>query len=154
MNGTLLENKSRTATTESDDVTTVAGQRGVLVTLDVTQAPPKARAAKEEETEKEKAELAAEKAAEEGTLTLQIEAKDPASGKYLPITAFAATKKAKELEAGTTTLAFTVYPGGAETAAVGSHEVQALALPSRWRVKVTHSAGGSWHYSVGASPLQ
>lgn len=153
MNGTLLKNEARTATTDSDDVTTVAGQRGVLVTLDVTQAPPKAREAKEGETEKEKAELAAEKAAEEGTLALQLEAKDPASGKYLPITAFAVTKKAKELGAGAT-LAFTVYPGGAETAAVGSHEVQALPLPSRWRVKVTHSAVGSWHYSVGASPLQ
>lgn len=153
MNGTLLKNEARTATTESEDVTTGGGQRGVMLTLDVTKAPPVARAPKEEETEKEKEELAAEKAAEEGTLALQLEAKDPSSGKYLPITAFAVTKKAKELAAGTT-LVFTIYPGGAETAAVGSHEVQALPLPSRWRVKVTHSAVGSWDYSVGASPLQ
>jgi hypothetical protein len=153
MNGTLLKSEERTATKTSDDVNTVAGQRGVLLTLDVTKAPPKAREAKEGETEKEKAELAAEKAAEEGTLTLSLELRDPASGKYLPLTAFAVTKKAKELEAGAT-LAYTIYPGAAETAAVGGHEVMALALPGKWRVKVTHSAGGKWTYSVGATPLQ
>lgn len=153
MNNTLLKSEVRSATTESEDQTTPAGQRGVLLTLDVTKAPPKARAAKEGETEKEKAELAAEKAAEEGTLALSLELRDPASGKYVPLTAFAVTKKAKELEAGAT-LSYTIYPGAAETAAVGSHEVMALGLPGKWRVKVTHSAGGNWTYTVGASALQ
>jgi hypothetical protein len=129
MNGTLLESAERVATTSSDDVVAQAGQRGVQVTLDITKAPN----------------------AEE-TLTLQLEAKDPASGKYTPVTAFAASKKGKELEAGAT-LAFTVYPGGAETAAVGNHEVQALPLPRKFRVKVTHSGAGKWTYTVGASPL-
>lgn len=153
MNNTLLKSEERSATSTSEDQNTPAGQRGVLLTLDVTKAPPKARAAKEEETEKEKAELAAEKLAEEGTLAVSLELRDPASGKYVPITVFAVTKKAKELEAGAT-LSYTIYPGAVETAAVGSHEVMALALPGKWRVKVTHSAGGKWTYTVGASKLQ
>lgn len=153
MNNTLLKSEDRSATSVSEDQNTPAGQRGVMLTLDVTKAPPKAREAKEGETEKEKAELAAEKAAEEGTLAVSLELRDPASGKYVPITVFAVTKKAKELEAGAT-LSYTIYPGAAETAAVASHEVMALPLPGKWRVKVTHSAGGKWAYTVGASKLQ
>lgn len=153
MIGTLLKSESRSATTESEDITTPAGQRGVLLTLDVTEAPPEARAPVEEESAEEKAELEAEEDAEEGTLALSIELRDPASGKYIPLTVFAVTKKAKEL-AGGATLAYTLYPGAAETAALGGHEVMALGLPAKWRVKVTHSAGGDWTYTVGASPLQ
>jgi hypothetical protein len=153
MNNTLLKSEDRSATSVSEDQNTPAGQRGVMLTLDVTKAPPKARAEKEGETGKEKAELAAEKAAEEGTLAVSLELRDPASGKYVPITVFAVTKKAKELEAGAT-LSYTIYPGAAETAAVGNHEVMALPLPGKWRVKVTHSAGGKWAYTVGASKLQ
>lgn len=153
MNGSLLISDEREATTSSEDVVSPAGQRGVLLTLDVTEAPPAARAAEEEETPEEEAELAAEEAAEEGTLAISIEAKDPASGEYVPLTAFAVTKKASELGEGAT-LAYTLYPGALETAAVGSHEVMGLPLPRKWRVKVTHSAVGKWTYSVGASPLQ
>lgn len=130
MNGTLLKSAERTATTTSVDVNSGAGNRGVMIALDITKAPN----------------------ANE-TLTLQLEAKDPSSGKYVPITAFAASKKGEELGAGATSL-LTVYPGGAETAAVGGHEVQALPLPRKWRVKVTHSGAGKWTYSVGVSPLQ
>lgn len=153
MNSTVLASEPRTATTESDVQNTPVDQRGVLLVLDVTKAPPKARAEKEEETAEEKAELAAEKAAEEGTLALSLEVRDPASGKFIPLTAFAVTKKAKELEAGAT-LTYTLYPGAAETAALGGHEVMALGLPGKWRVKVTHSAGGSWTYTVGASAIR
>lgn len=130
MNGTLLASEAKTATRTSEDVGTGSGQRGVLLTLDITKAPNA-----------------------EDTLALQLEVKDPASGKYIPLTAFAVTKKGKELEAGAT-LCFTVYPGALETAAVGAHEVQGLPLPRKWRVKVTHSGVTSWTYSVGASPLQ
>jgi hypothetical protein len=130
MNGTLLSNEARTATTSSADVNATAGQRGVLLALDVTKAPNTAE-----------------------TLTLQLEAKDPASGKYVPLTAFKASKKGEELGAGTTLL-FSIYPGALETEAVGSHEVMGLPLPRKFRVKVTHSAGSEWKYSVGASPLQ
>lgn len=153
MNNTLLDSEARSATTDSSDQVAPSQARGVLLTLDITKAPPKAREAKEGETEKEKAELAAEKAAEEGTLTLAIQGRDPASGKYVTLTAFAATKKAKELEAGAT-LAFTLYPAAAETSAVASHEVMALPLPSKWRAVITHSAGGSWTYSLGATMLR
>lgn len=130
MNGTLLPNEARIATTVTPDVVAIAGQRGVLLTLDITKAPAAA-----------------------DVLTLQLEAKDPASGKYLPITTFAASKKGEELGGGAT-LGFTVYPGGLETAATANHEVQGLPLPRKFRVKVTHSGAGSWTYSVGASPLQ
>lgn len=130
MNGTLLSNEARTATTSSTDVNATAGQRGVLLALDITKAPNVAE-----------------------TLTLQLEAKDPASGKYVPLTAFKASKKGEELGAGTTLL-FSIYPGALETEAVGSHEVMGLPLPRKFRVKVTHSGAGEWKYSVGASPLQ
>lgn len=128
-NGTLLESEKRTATTSSVDQATGASERGVTIALDITKAPNTA-----------------------AKLTPQLEFKDPASGKYVPITAFAATKEGKELAAGTTLL-FTVYPGGLETAAVNNHEVQGLPLPSNWRVKVTHSNEDEWTYSVGISPL-
>lgn len=130
MNGTLLPNEARIATTVTPDVIAIAGQRGVLLTLDITKAPAAA-----------------------DVLTLQLEAKDPASGKYVPITVFKASKKGEELGAGVTSL-FTVYPGALETEAVGSHEVMALPLPRKFRVKITHSAAGEWKYSLGASPLQ
>ena len=176
MNNTLLKSEERSATTSSLDQNTPAGQRGVLLVLDVTKVPggkaeaeaavAAAEAAKAKAVEEEKgvaeaeaaleaaeAALAAVEATEAGTLTVSLEARDPASGKHVPLTAFAVTKKASELEAGTT-LAYTIYPGAAETAALGSHEVMALALPGKWRVKVTHSAGGKWTYTVGASALR
>jgi hypothetical protein len=175
MNNTLLKSEDRSATSTSEDQNTPAGQRGVLLTLDVTDVPAgkaEAEAAKQAAVEavaaaevgapKEAAEaelveaeaaLAAAEADEAGTLAVSLELRDPASGKYVPITAFAVTKKASELGAGAT-LAYTIYPGALETAAVGGHEVMALPLPGKWRVKVTHSAGGDWIYTVGASKLQ
>ena len=175
MNNTLLKPEARSATTNSEDQHTPAGQRGVLLTLDVTDVPAgkaaaeaavvaaeEAVAAAEEGAPKEAAEaelveaeeaVVAAEAEEAGTLALSLELRDPASGKYVPLTAFAVTKKASELGAGAT-LAYTIYPGAAETAAIGNHEVMALALPGKWRVKVTHSAGGDWTYTVGASALQ
>jgi len=175
MNNTLLKSEERTATTSSEDQNTPAGQRGVLLTLDVTDVPAgkaaaeaakkaaeEAVAAAEAGAPKEAAEaelveaeeaLVAAEAEEAGTLALSLELRDPASGKFVPLTAFAVTKKASELGAGAT-LAYTLYPGALETAAVANHEVMALALPGKWRVKVTHSAGGKWTYTVGASALR
>jgi hypothetical protein len=130
MNDTLLKSAERTETTNSEDQRLPAGFRGVLLTLDITAAP-----------------------AAEDTLTVSIQVKDPATGKYVTLTDFAVSKKGEELEAGGT-LAFTLYPGGAETAAVDGHEVQALALPSSWRAVVTHSAAGKWTYTLGAAALR
>jgi hypothetical protein len=88
------------------------------------------------------------------TLTVALQAVDPASGKAVTLTAFAALT-ASVLGAAPTTATFlySVYPGGAETAAVANHEVQALALPVRWQARVTHSAAGSWTYTLSALDL-
>jgi hypothetical protein len=130
MNSTLLKSEERTATTSTLDQTSSGSQRGVLLVLDVTKAPAAA-----------------------DTLTVSIEVRDPATGKYVPLTAFAASKKGEELEAGAT-LAFSLYPGALETGALAGHEVMGLALPSAWRAKVTHSAGGKWTYTLGALALR
>lgn len=82
------------------------------------------------------------------TLTPQIQIKDPISGNYVNYTAFAAITAATN-----GTFVYTLYPGGAETAATAAHEVQALPLPRHWRVVVTPSASGSFTYSVGFSTL-
>lgn len=148
----LLASEERSQTTSSDDVLNYMEDGGAFLVLDVTKVPPAARAKKEEETEKEKAELKAEEEAVEGTLKVVVEAKDPVSGKYVPLTAFAVTKKASELEAGAT-LAYTIATGAAETAAIANHEVQALPLPRNWRAKVEHSKGGKWTYSLGYQAL-
>lgn len=143
-----LASEERAETTNSEEIRNAREDGGLFLVLDVTAVPPKAREAKEEETEKEKEELAAEKAAEEGTLKLVVEFKDEVSGKWIPVTEFAATKKASELEAGET-LAYTIAAGAAETAAIANHEVQALPVPRIWRAKVEHSKVGKWTYSVG-----
>lgn len=148
----LLAEEERSATALSADIRNYLEDRGVFMVLDVTAVPPAPRAKKEEETEKEKAELKAEEEAVEGTLKVVIEAKDEVSGKYVPLTAFAATKKASELGAGVT-LAFTVATGAAETAAIANHEVQSLPLPRIWRAKVEHSKVGDWTYTLGYQAL-
>jgi len=125
----LLSSEERGATTSTDDITSHTSDAGAMLFLDITKAPATAE-----------------------TLQLVVEAKDEASGKYVPITAFAVSKKGEELGAGTT-LAFTVYAAAAETAAVANHEVQALPIPRHWRVKVTHSGAGKWTYTLGYQPL-
>jgi hypothetical protein len=129
MNSTLIKSEACTATKHSDDQTAPNGRRGVTLVLDITKAPN----------------------ANE-TLTLSIEARDPATGKYVTLTAFAASKKGEELQAGTT-LAFTLYPAAAETSALAGHEVMALPLPTRWRATVTPSGAGAWTYSLGSLSL-
>lgn len=127
---TLLASAARTATTNSPDQTNYNG-RGVVVTLDVTATPNNAE-----------------------TLTVAIQSKGPVSGKYVTISAFTAlVASALGATPTTATFVFSLYPGVAETAAVGNHEAQALVLPRTWRVLVTHSAGGSWTYTVGAATV-
>lgn len=120
-----LASASRATTTNSADLTN-HNAHGIIALLDITATPNNAE-----------------------TLTLAIQAKDSISGKYLPLTAFA-TILASGLGAlpVTATFGYTLYPGTAETAAVGNHEVQSLVLSRTWRVQVIHSAGGSWTYSV------
>jgi hypothetical protein len=128
----LLTSKARTATANAEDIRTppTYPASGVMLILDITAAPATVE-----------------------TLTVSIQVKDPISGKYVTVTAFAATKKGEELGAGTT-LAFSLYPGASETAAVANHEVQALPVPTMWRAVVTPSAAGSWTYSLSYQTLQ
>lgn len=126
--GTALASAARTATTNSSDITNY-NARGILLAVDFTATPNNAE-----------------------TMTVGIQAKDPVSGKYVTMTAFTAlTASALGASPTAETYLYTLYPGGAETAATAKHEVQALSLPRTFRVQMTHSAGGSWTYSVGYS---
>jgi len=74
------------------------------------------------------------------TVTLTIQGKDVLSGKYYTLLAGSA-------EAGTATKTYSVCPGITVTANVSAAQV----LPQTWRAIVTHSAAGSFTYSVGYS---
>lgn len=74
------------------------------------------------------------------TVTFTIQGKDPASGEWYDILASAALGAV-----GTTVLR--VYPGLTATA----NETENDFLPGSWRVSTTHSASGSFTYSVGAN---
>jgi len=121
----LLDSKVRAATNVTDDVRSARDDKALMFFLDITKAPAAAE-----------------------TLTLVLEAKDPVSGKYVPVTSFEASKKGEELGGGTT-LIFIVGSASAETKDVAAVQSQALALPRSWRVKVTHSGAGNWTYSLG-----
>ena len=75
------------------------------------------------------------------TLTVTIQGKD-VDGTYYTILASTAS-------AATGTVTLKVYPGLPNTANVSSNEV----LPDLWRVTVTHSASGSFTYSIVANTL-
>jgi hypothetical protein len=108
------------------------GGRGIMLVLDITGTPNNAE-----------------------TLTPSIQVYDLISGKYQTLTAFGASKTGTELGASptTATLCYSLYPGGLETAAVANHEVQGLAVPTRWRAQITHSSTGSWTYSLSYQTL-
>ena len=76
------------------------------------------------------------------TVTLTVEAKDPASGKYYTLLAGAA-------EVAIATRVYRLYPG---LTAVANATVSDV-LPSKWRVTVTPSGAGNFTYSVGAHLL-
>lgn len=111
--GTALASAARTTSTQSADLTNYNG-RGVRVWLDVTAitATP--------------------------SITLAIEGKDPASGKYKTMLTGAAVTTVSTNE-------YVVYPGVTETANVDA----STPLPRTWRVNVTHGDADSITYSVG-----
>jgi hypothetical protein len=74
------------------------------------------------------------------TVLLTIEGKDPISGQYYTILAGAA-------QVAVATLVMRVYPGLVAIANLTVNDI----LPDTWRPTVTHSAGGSFEYSVAAS---
>lgn len=76
------------------------------------------------------------------TVTLTIEGKDPVSGVYFTLLTAAA-----RVATGTDVL--TVYPGVTETANVDFSGI----LPDTYRVRVIHSAGTNFTYSIGVTEL-
>ena len=77
-----------------------------------------------------------------GSITLEIDGKDAASGAYYPIlTGVAVTANG--------TVVYTIYPGLTAVA----NSVVSDVLPHTWRIKVTANNANSITYSVGASLL-
>lgn len=111
--GTLLTSAVRTATVTGTDVANDI-YSCLTVILDITVAPGG------------------------DTLTIAIQGKDVASGKYYTILTGAAVTAA-----ATTT--YKVCPGMTAAANVSASDM----VPAIWRVNVTHSAGTSFTYSVG-----
>lgn len=73
------------------------------------------------------------------TVTFTIEGKDPLSGKYYTILASTAL-------VATGTVILKVYPGLVAAANAAVNDV----LPRAWRLKIVHSAGTNFTYSVSA----
>lgn len=113
----LIAAAAATTTQTTPDQTNVGG-RGVAVVLDVT-------------------------AIGTGSVTLAIQGKDPASGKYYTLLAGAAV-----VANGTTV--YSVYPGLVVAANVAANAV----LPRTWRVVVTANNANPATYTVGASVLK
>ena len=113
---TLLASAARTATISSADQTNYDA-KGIIVVFDVTSVPGT------------------------DTVQLKVQAKDPASGKYIDMVTGTA-------ESAVGTYTYAVYPGiGDKNTILDNYEE--LPLPRTWRVQVVHSASTSLTYSVG-----
>lgn len=77
-----------------------------------------------------------------GSITVTIQAKDPASGAYSTLLASAA------IVTNTQTV-LTVYPGLPATANVSANDL----LPRQWRIAVTANNANPANYTVGASVI-
>jgi hypothetical protein len=77
-----------------------------------------------------------------GSVTLTINGKDPASGKYTLLLSGAAVTT-------NTTNTYTVYPGATVTANVSANDV----LPKTFQIKVTANNANAATYTVGAAVL-
>lgn len=80
------------------------------------------------------------------TIQLNIETEDVLTG-VLQTYAVGTTR------VGTGNTYFLLYPGAVETIGIGNLEVQALPLPGKWRIRVTHSGAGNFTYSVSVQQL-
>jgi len=115
-NITVLASAARTTTQTQADQTNY-NHRGIMAVLDMTTVGT-------------------------GSVTLEIDAKDPVSGKYIALLTGAAV-------VSNSTNIYTVYPGNTVTANVSASTV----LPRTWRIKVTANNANSATYSVGAMLL-
>lgn len=118
MSNQTYASAARTATFAGDDNKKVPGNRGVKAVLDVTVVPGI------------------------DTVTLIIEGKDQASGKYFTILSAAA-----RVATGTDVL--TIYPGIAVAVNVSASDT----LPDIYRARVAHSAATSFTYSLSLTEL-
>lgn len=109
----VLASAARTTTQTQADQTN-SGGRGIIVVLDVTVIGT-------------------------GNITLEIDGKDPVSGKYYAILTGAAVSS-------NSTNIYRVYPGLTAAANATANDV----LPRTWRVKVTANNANAVTYSVGA----
>lgn len=113
-NISLVASASYTTTQTGTDQTNY-NHRGLIVTLDMTTVGT-------------------------GSVTLEIDMKDPVSGKYVALlTGSAVTTNVTNI--------YTVYPGNTVSANVSVSTI----LPRTWRVKVTANNANAATYSVGAS---
>ena len=113
---TLLASAARTVTTSSADQTNY-NAKGIIVVFDVTAVPGT------------------------DTVQLKVQAKDPASGKYIDMVTGTA-------ESAVGTYVYAVYPGIGDKGTILDN-YEELPLPRTWRVQVVHSAATSFTYSVG-----
>jgi hypothetical protein len=110
--GVFLASGARTTTqTQADQVN--ANKKGIRVVVDMTVVGT-------------------------GSITVAIQAKDPASAKYVTMLTSAAIVT-------NVTNTYLVYPGAANTANVSAND----RLPRTWRILVTHNNANSATYSVG-----
>lgn len=107
-----LASAARTTTQTQGDQTN-PGHKGIAVTLDVTSAGT-------------------------GSITLEIDVKDPVSGKYVPLLTGAAVVT-------NVTNTYTVFPGAPATANVSAN----AQLWRTFRIKVTANNANTITYSVG-----
>jgi hypothetical protein len=121
---TLLASASRSATTNTPDQTNYNG-RGCALVLNVTV-----------------------EAGGVETLALKIQGKDSISGNYYDIVSFG-TVYDSATQAPTVTAVAIMYPGVTDADIVGTTGFsKGMVLPRTWRAVVTHSASGSWTYSL------
>lgn len=113
LNSTVFASAAQTTTQTQADQTNI-GARGIIVVLDMT-------------------------AVGTGSVTLEIDGKDPASGKYYSMLTGAAVVT-------NVTNVYRVYPGLTTAANATASDV----LPKTWRVKVVANNANPATYSVGA----
>ncbi len=117
LQATLLTSAARTGTTNTADQTNF-NAKGVVLFMDVT--------------------------AQNGTSTLQLQAKDPASAKYFPLITWTLT-------AAIQSQVLSCYPGATDQAATPLTQTQSLPLPRVWRAQWNLGTATSVTFSLGMS---
>lgn len=121
--GTLLASAVRNSDTNTADQTNTSKARGAIIILDVTAVTALQ------------------------TLTVNLQLKDPASGKYLTL---ATTGALGATATATGTYGLISHPGfGSLIGSLSTLFGTSLYLPYTWRAQVDHSGAGNFTYSLG-----